>query len=162
MENAFLNLIEQYGGFEYAIGFRGDEDHFLGGTGNKVWYVIQKPRSAEYWLGELKDGVWTDRHILKKKTAKEEPAAPGSTLAKIAERAYFKQAELEASGRKPAMTEQYGHRLRHYAFSFGARAYRILDEFGVTAGYSNIDDETAGWRLRDVRTGEDVTPPDVF
>ncbi|MBO2516629.1 MAG: hypothetical protein CW338_05020, partial [Clostridiales bacterium] len=111
--------------------------------------------------GEWKDGAWTDRHILKKKTLKEESAAPGKTIGMILSRAYFGQEEITSSGRRPAAVRLCDRPCSHYAFSFGARAYDISDEFGVTFSYSDIDDERAGWRLRNVFTGSQVEPPEM-
>lgn len=160
MENAFLDLIEKYNGFEFVLGFREDEDHFIGGTGNTVWYLVQNKKMTECWTGEKTNGGWTDKHIvLKKKDKKEEPAESGKAMAMILERAYFKQAEIAASGRKPAVVPNFGYECSHYQFSFGARAYDIVNEYGITVSYSNIDDETAGYRLRDIRTGKDVSAP---
>lgn len=159
MEHPFTELVKKYGGFEITLGFRDDEDHILGGTGNTVWYCILKKRSAECWIGERNGEVWADRHLVKKKELKQSPAAPGTAIKMVEERAYFKQQELAASGRKPTPVKLYGHDASHYVFSFGARAYEVLDEFGVTVHYSNIDDETAGYRLRNVLTGADVQLP---
>lgn len=161
MDNPFLELIEKHGGFEYTIGFRDNEDHWIGGTGNTVWYLISKGRSQECWIGERSGETWTDRHLVKKKTLTEKPAEPGTTMEMILARAYFKHAEIAASGRKPVPTEFYGHPCSHYVFSFGARAYDISDEFGITMSYSNIDEVTAGYRLRDVGTGAGVTVPQL-
>lgn len=152
----FLELMNAQNGFEICLGFRDFEDHYLGGKGNTVWYYIDKGRTTEAWIGELKDGVWTDRHLVKKRKLTEEPAKPGTTIAMISERAYFKQEELADSGRKAVHTEIRGFSCSHYVFSFGARAYDILDDFGITASYSNIDDEQAGWSLRGVNVGEKV------
>lgn len=163
MEKSFLKLVSEYNGFEFVLGFREDEDHFIGGTGNTVWYHIQKGNSVDCMLAEKKGEVWTDVHIVKngKKEAKKEAAESGSTLERIQQRAFFKQEEIEQDGRKPVITEISGYRNRHYAFSFGARAYDILDEYGITVGYSNIDDEQAGYRLRNLHQGDSVTIPDI-
>lgn len=161
MDDPFLTLTEKYGGFEIVLGFRDDEDHILGGRGNRVWYYISKGRNAECYFGERKDGVWTDTHVVKKKALKQESAAPGTAIGMIRDRAFFKQAEIAASGRKPAPVRICGHNASHYVFSFGARAYEILDEFGVTAFYSNIDDERAGWRTRNIFLGSAVEPPEL-
>ncbi|MBO2518007.1 MAG: hypothetical protein CW338_12190, partial [Clostridiales bacterium] len=40
MDNGFMELVAKYGGFEYILGFRDDEDHFIGGSGNRVWYFL--------------------------------------------------------------------------------------------------------------------------
>lgn len=159
MDSRFLDLVKEQGGFEICLGFRDNEDHFIGGTGDTVWYFRVKGRTQELWLSEQKGGTRTDRYLCKKKTLTEKPAAPGTVLSMIGERLFFKQAELAGSGRKPVPVEIHGLKCSHYVFSFGARAYDILDDFGVTACYSNIDDELAGWRFRDVRTGKKITVP---
>lgn len=159
MNNRFLELVEANKGFEYTIGFRENEDHFIGGTGNTVWYCIIKGRRTECWIGEYKGDVWTDKHILKQKELREEPAAPGTAMAMILERAYFRQSEIAAANRKPVPVTLYDLKCSHYVFSFGARAYDISDDYGITFCYSNIGDEKAGWRLRDAGTGKKVRPP---
>lgn len=161
MNNPFLELVKKYSGFEYTIGFRDNEDHFIGGCGNKVWYCVIKGRTTECWMGELEGETWTDRHIVKKKELVEEEAEPGTAMAMILDRAYFKQAEIEAAGRKPVTVKIYDNECNHYAFSFGARAYDIANGYGITVSYSNIDDEKAGWRLRDITTGKTVKPPKI-
>lgn len=156
----FLKLVSENAGFEICLGFRSDFDHFIGGTGNYVWYDVQKGSRSDCYIGSLnKDGSWTDRHLVKTKVLKEEPAKAGTTIKMITDRLYFKQAEIEASGRKPVTVELGGHKCLHYVFSFGARAYEILEEYGVNASYSNIDDEEAGYRMRSLHTGKDVKVP---
>ena len=161
MADPFLALIKKYGGIVITLGFRDDEDHFLGGVGSTVWYYTVKGRAEECYIGELQGDKWTDRHILKKKTVKDEPATPGTAIEMIRERAFFKQAEIASSGRKPVPVQICGNSCSHYVFSFGARAYDISDEFGVTVCYSNIDDEKAGWRLRQISIGSDLRPPQI-
>lgn len=160
MGEAFLDLIAKYGGFEMVLGFREDTDHFLGGKGNAVWYCTVKGNARDCYIGDLRDGVWTDRHIVYKRAVTEKAAAPGTALKMITERAYFRQAEISASGRRPVSVTLCGHDADHYVYDFGARAYEILREFGVTAAYSNIDDEQAGYRLRNIVLGPNVRPPE--
>lgn len=162
MSDSFLELIKEYNGFEFTLGFRDNEDHFIGGTGKEVWYCITKGNYEECWIAEYDGENRSDRHyVIKKKDVKEEPAEPGKTIQMITGRAYFKQDELAASGRKPVQTTVSGHVCSHYVFSFGARAYDVSDKFGITVSYSNIDDETAGYRLRNITLGKDVKPPKI-
>lgn len=69
------------------------------------------------------------------------------------------QAEIKESGRKPIKVEIYDHPCSHYSFAFGERAYKISDEYGITVEYSNLKDKPTGFRLRDIKTGEDVKTP---
>lgn len=160
MNNPFLDLVEKYNGFEYILGFIENEDHFIGGTGNKVWYYKEKGRTEECWLGELDGDTWTDKHmLLKGKAFSEESAEPGTAMNMILERAYFKQKEIAADGRKPSKTTISENECSHYVFAFGERAYDISDEYGVTVSYSKIDDISVGFRLRNIFTGSSVKPP---
>lgn len=162
MDNAFLDLVKKYDGFEFVLGFRGDEDHWLGGKDNTVWYHIGKENDVECWMGKLQDGKWTDKHfVIKGKDFKEEGFESGKTMEMILERAYFKQKEIAESGYKPTTVSVYEHPCSHYSFSFGAKAYKISDEYGVTVEYSNIDDEAAGYRLRAIDTGANVKVPNI-
>lgn len=159
-QEKFLKLVRDNDGFEICLGFRNDVDHFIGGTGNYVWYDVQKGSKSDCYIGSLNsDGSWTDRHLVKTKVLKETSAPAGTTIKMILDRLYFKQDEIEASGRKPTEVELGGHKVFHYVYSFGARAYEILEEYGVDASYSNIDDEEAGFRMRNLYLGEDVKVP---
>lgn len=160
MENQFLELVEENKGFSYVLGFINDEDHFIGGTGNQVWYCTVKKGQTDCWIGDLKGDAWSDRHvIIKKKKKAEEPAAPGTAMDMILARAYFGQDRIKADGRKPVATKIYEHECSHYAFSFGAIAYDISDEFGITVSFSNVDDITVGFKIRDISAGEEVRFP---
>lgn len=159
-ENRFLKLIEDNGGFEVTLGFRRDVDHFIGGTGNKLWYLVHKGSNEDYYLCTLNGSEKKDVHYtLKKQSLSCKPAPSGKTLDLILSEIAIGQKEIEESGRKPLNTELRGHRCSHYSFAFGERAYKIADEFGVTVEYSNLADEEAGFRLRDIRTGAEVTAP---
>lgn len=158
--DAFYKLVKDNGGFEIALGFRGDVDHFIGGTGNKIWYFVQKRSGEDFYVCTEENGRFTDVHFVrKKKVLKSAPAEEGRTMELILSELAAGQEEIEKDGRKPAATEYCGHPCSHYSFAFGERAYKILDEYGVTAEYSNLNDEEAGFRIRNVHVGEDVKAP---
>ena len=159
-ENLFLKLIDEYKGFEVTLGFRGDVDHFLGGSGNKIWYLVHKGSDEDYCLCTLDGDEKKDVHYTNNKQGLSGKAAPsGKTMELILSEIAIGQKEIEESGRKPTCAEVRGHACSHYSFAFGERAYKIADEFGVTVEYSNLADEEAGFRLRDIRTGAEVTAP---
>lgn len=161
-EQDFLKLSENNGGFEVTLGFRDDADHFLGGTGDKIWYFVKKRSAEDYYVCTLqKDGSRVDVHYTrKKKILSAEPASSGKTLELILAELSAGQEEVDRGGRKPVQVSLYEHPCSHYSFAFGERACKISDEYGVTVEYSNLKDETAGFRLRDLRTGPDVIPPE--
>ena len=161
MEERFLDLITKTNGFDIVLSFIDFEDHRIGGIGNKVWYYVIKKQSKELWIGELNDNKWSDKHFVKMKDLVEESAESGTTISKVVQRLYFKQDEIEAMGRKPASIEKHGQKCNHYVFSFGERAYDILDEYGVTCSYSNVNDISVGHDFRDVFIGEEVELPKI-
>ena len=161
MEERFLDLIAKTNGFDIVLSFIDFEDHRIGGIGNKVWYYVMKKQSKELWIGELNGDKWSDKHFVKKKDLVEESAESGTTISKVVQRLYFKQDEIEATGRKPSSIEKHGLKCNHYVFSFGARAYDILDEYGVTCAYSNVDDISVGHDFRDVYVGKEVEVPKI-
>lgn len=161
MEERFLDLIKKTNGFDIVLSFIDFEDHRIGGIGNKVWYYVIKKQSKELWIGELNDNKWSDKHFVKKEDLVEESAESGTTISKVVQRLYFKQDEIEATGRKPASIEKHGQKCNHYVFSFGERAYDILDEYGVTCSYSNVNDISVGHDFRDVFIGEEVELPKI-
>lgn len=161
MEERFLDLIKKTNGFDIVLSFIDFEDHRIGGIGNKVWYYVIKKQSKELWIGELNDNKWSDKHFVKKEDLVEESVESGTTISKVVQRLYFKQDEIEATGRKPASIEKHGQKCNHYVFSFGERAYDILDEYGVTCSYSNVNDISVGHDFRDVFIGEEVELPKI-
>lgn len=158
--NPFLKTVEKLDGFELTLGFREDEDHFLGGSENKVWYCVQKGRRMEYRIGTLSDGIWTDRYFIKKgKDLLVSEAESGSTMEMILNRAYFGQDFIQAEGRAPVHIVNSGLKLSHYVYRFGELAYDVSEDYGVTVSYSNLKDEKAGYRTRNIKTGKSVKPP---
>lgn len=159
-EERFLDLVRSCGGIEVTHGFRDDVDHFIGGTGSKLWYFVQKGTKADYYICTLKDGSRSDVHFTRKsRKLSASPAPEGKTLELILSELTAGQEEIEKDGRKPVKIELCGHPCSHYAFAFGERAFRILDEFGITAEYSDIMNEPAGFRLRNIVCGEAVKAP---
>ncbi len=156
----FLQLIEKYGGFELVHAYRDDEDHYLGGKGKVCWYVIMKDgRQTEARFGTLEGGRWSDRIVKgsgKRRSEKEAPA--GSTIRRIAEKAYLAQEEDWVAGRKPRLIED-GHPHFHYTRGFGEKGLDVSEAYGVTIRYSDINDVAAGFHERDVCTGADVELP---
>lgn len=162
MENRFMQLVKENGGFEYVLGFINDVDHFIGGVDDKLWYFIDDGKKQECWMASYAGDSWKDYHyVVKGEKVTKEEIEPGTTMGMILERAYFYQKEIEESGRKPAMTEVRSYPVRHYTYAFGERAYDISDEYGVTVCYSYINDESVGFRVRDIKVGESVTAPDL-
>ncbi|MBR7046335.1 MAG: hypothetical protein IKI23_11860, partial [Lachnospiraceae bacterium] len=129
--------------------------------GDTYWFVIMQDQSVkETYIGTVKDGVWTDRLIKgkgKKKTVKEMPA--GSTIRRIEERAFFMQEEDRVKNRKPR-TVQDAHPHYHYVYGFGDRALDVSEAYGVSIGYSDLKDPSAGFHLRYLYTGEEVESPE--
>ena len=66
-EESFMKLVNDNKGFEFVIGFKDFVDHYIGGTGNKYWYLIDyNGKKQEYFLGTYDNGVWTDKFYTKK------------------------------------------------------------------------------------------------
>ena len=157
----FLELVERCGGFELVHAYRDDEDHLMGGKGNAVWYIVMKNgKQTETRIGTLANGAWSDRLIKGSgKRRSEKEAGAGSTLRRIAEKAYLAQSEDWVAGRKPRLIED-GHPHYHYTYGFGDKALDVSEAYGVTIRYSDIRDAAAGFHERDVLTGADVEPPE--
>ena len=159
-ETDFLKLIEENHGIQVTLGFRDDVDHFIGGIAGKFWYFVKKKSAEDYYVCTRSGGSTTDVHFTrKKKVLTSEPAPSGKTMELILSELSVGQEEIERSGRKPTAVKVYEHPCSHYSFAFGERAYKISDEFGITVEYSNLKDESAGFRLRNISTGDEVIPP---
>lgn len=157
----FMELVEKENGFEFFQAFRDEVDWVIGGKGDTYWFTVLKDQSVkETCIGTLKEGVWSDRLIRgkgKKKTVKEMPA--GSTIRRIEERAFFMQEEDWVKNRKPR-TVQDAHPHYHYVYGFGDRALDVSEAYGVSIGYSDLKDPSAGFHLRYLYTGEEVESPE--
>ena len=154
---SFMNLVNENGGFEFVIGFK-NEEHYIGGTGNKYWYLVDTGRKKEYYIGTYEDGVWSDKFYVDKKDSLESSTVEsGTTINKIVERAYFYQERTV--GRKPQETEMGGFKCNHYCFGFGDKAVQVVQDYGVTVGFNDIKDNDGAYRLRDISTGKQVDPP---
>lgn len=158
-DNRFYDLVQKYKGFEMVLGFRDDEDHFIGGTGDKCWYCIKKGRSFEAFVGSMTGGE-QDVHIIKKGSKESsEKTGAGTALQMVLERAYLGQAEIAEKNKKGQSVTKDGIPCLHYMFGFGDRAYDISEEYGVTTAFSDIHDVPAGYHLRSIETGKKVKPP---
>ena len=102
-EERFIKLVEENGGFEFYQAYRDDVDHILGGKGDTYWYVIMKKgKVTESCIGKYTDGAWKDIRVKGSGDAKKTKAMPaGSTIKKIAEKAYWMQNETWVTRRTP-------------------------------------------------------------
>ena len=162
MENyRFLELAEKENGFEFYQAFRDEVDWIIGGKNGTFWFAVSKDQSVkETYIGKLKDGVWTDCRIKgkgKKRDVKEMPA--GSTIQRIEERAYFMQDAEWVRDRKPRLVED-AHPHYHYVYGIGDKALDVSEAYGVSIGYSDMKDLSAGFHLRYLYTGKEVEIPD--
>ena len=159
-EERFIKLVEENGGFEFYQAYRNDVDHSLGGKDGTYWYTIMKNgKVAETWIGKLADGAWEDVYIKgggKNKKSKEMPA--GSTIKRIAEKAYLMQDEAWVTRRTPKPIED-AHPHYHYVYGLGDKGLDVSVQYGVTIAYSDIADADAGFHLRYLYTGNDVDLP---
>ena len=157
----FPELVEKEKGFEFYQAFRDEVDWVIGGKDDTYWLTVLKDQSVkETYIGTVQDGVWTDRRIKgkgKRKSVKEMPA--GSTIKRIEKRAYFMQDQPWVKDREPRLIEDT-HPHFHYVYGIGDKALDVSQAYGVSIGYSDISDPSAGYRLRYLYTGEDVEIPD--
>ena len=157
----FINLVEDYQGFEFYQAYRDDVDHILGGKDNVFWYIIMKKgKITESCIGKCENGVWTDsctKGSGARKKTKQMP--PGSTIARIAEKAYLMQEEKWVKDRKPRLIED-AHPHYHYVYGIGDKGLDVSEKYGVTIAYSDIKDLSAGFHLRYLYTGSEVELPE--
>ena len=159
-EERFIQLVEENGGFEYYQAYRDDVDHILGGKGDTYWYVMMKKgKVTESYIGKYKDGVWEDVYVKGSGAGKKTKTMPsGSTIKRIAEKAYLCQNETWVTRRTPKPIED-AHPCYHYVYGFGDKGLDISVQYGVTIAYSDIRDLDAGFHLRYLYTGNDVDLP---
>ncbi|MCR5733668.1 MAG: hypothetical protein K6G22_03580 [Lachnospiraceae bacterium] len=152
----FIKLVQENGGFEYYQAYGDDIDHILGGKGDTFWYtVLKKNKVVESYIGKQKGDTWEDSYVKGVKT-KSMPA--GSTIERIAEKAYLMQEESWVKGRNPKLIED-SHPHYHYVYGFGDKGLDVSAQYGVTIAFSDIKDPSAGFHLRYLYTGEEVELP---
>ena len=120
---------------------------------------MKKGKVAESYIGKLRDGAWEDVYIKGSGASKKTKAMPaGSTIRKIAEKAYLMQNENWVTRRTPNPIED-AHPHYHYVYGFGDKALDVSVKYGVTIAFSDIKDVEAGFHLRYLYTGNDVELP---
>lgn len=82
----------------------------------------------------------------------------GSTIKRIAEKAYLMQDENWVTRRTPKPIED-AHPHYHYVYGFGDKGLDVSVQYGVTIAYSDIKDLDASFHLRFLYTGNDVDLP---
>ncbi|MBQ7715763.1 MAG: hypothetical protein IJT70_07840 [Clostridia bacterium] len=155
-----MKLVEENDGFEYYQAYRNDIDHVLGGKDGTYWYVIMKRgKVKESYIGKQNGSEWEDICVKGSGAAKKTKAMPsGSTIKRIAEKAYLMQNETWVTRRTPKPIEDdYPH--YHYVYGFGDKGLDVSVQYGVTIGYSDVKDADAGFHLRYLYTGSDVEIP---
>lgn len=159
-EERFIKLVKENGGFEYYQAYRNDVDHILGGKGDTYWYVVMKKgKVTESYIGKYAGGVWEDVFIKGSGDGKKTKAMPsGSTIRKIAEKAYLCQNETWVTRRTPKPIED-AHPHYHYVYGFGDRALDVSVQYGVTIAYNDIKDADTSFHLRYLYIGNDVDLP---
>ncbi len=157
----FMKIVEDNQGFEFVQAYRADEDHLLGGKGNTFWYTILRDgRFIESFVGTFRDGAWTDVHTKGKgKRAVKKDLPSGTTIRRIADAAFLCQEEKWVKDRKGKLVED-GHPHLHYVKGFGDKGLDVSEKYGVTIGYSDLQDVAAGFHLRYLYTGADVDLPE--
>lgn len=159
-EDRFIQLVQDNDGFEYYQAYWGDVDHILGGKGNTYWYVIMKKgKVTESYIGKNNSGAWEDICIKGTGANKKTKTMPsGSTIKKIAEKAYLCQNESWVSRRTPKPIEDV-HPHYHYVYGFGDKGLDVSVQYGVTIAYNDIKDIDASFHLRYLYLGNDVDLP---
>ena len=159
-EERFMKLVEENDGFEFYQAYRNDVDHILGGKDGTYWYVIMKNgKVAESFIGKRNGGTWEDVCIKGDGANKKTKAQPaGSTIKRIAEKAYLMQDEAWVTRHTPNPIED-AHPHYHYVYGFGDKGLDVSVQYGVTIAYSDIEDADAGFHLRYLYTGDDVDLP---
>ena len=159
-EDRFIQLVQDNDGFEYYQAYCGDVDHILGGKGNTYWYVIMKKgKVTESYIGKNNGGAWEDICIKGTGANKKTKTMPsGSTIKKIAEKAYLCQNESWVSRRTPKPIED-AHPHYHYVYGFGDKGLDVSVQYGVTIAYNDIKDIDASFHLRYLYLGNDVDLP---
>lgn len=155
-DKSFMELVEAHQGFEFCQAYRNDVDHIIGGKGNTYWYIItKKGKTVESFIATYGNEGWSDRYV-KGKTTKLLP--PGSTINRIAEKAYLKQEEKWVKDRKGRLIED-AHPHFHFVRGIGDEAVDVSEEYGVTIAYNKVDDISVGFHLRYLYTGSSVEVP---
>ena len=159
-EERFIQLVQDNDGFEYYQAYRSDVDHILGGKGNTYWYVIMKKgKVTESYIGKNSTGVWEDICIKGTGANKKAKTMPsGSTIKKIAEKAYLCQNETWVTRHTPKPIEDV-HPHYHYVYGFGDKGLDVSVQYGVTIAYNDIKDTDASFHLRYLYIGNDVDLP---
>ena len=159
-EERFMQLVEENHGFEFYQAYKDEVDHVLGGKDGTYWYIVMKKgKVAESYIGKYNAGAWEDIYIKGSGTNQKKKDMPsGSTIKRIAEKAYLMQDEAWVTRRTPNPIED-AHPHYHYMYGFGDKGLDVSVQYGVTIAYADIKDTDASFHLRYLYTGDDVDLP---
>ena len=153
-EERFLKTVEENDGFEFCQAYRDEVDYVIGGKGDTFWFIKMKNQKAvETYIGKYRGGVWEDSYIKGKNAPASKPS--GTTIKRITENAYLAQDE-EWVKRRTLKPIEDSHPHYHYVYGFGDKAVDVSVQYGVTIGYSELNNLSAGFHLRYLYTGADV------
>ena len=120
---------------------------------------MKKGKVTESYIGKYKDGAWEDICVKGSGDRKKTKAMPaGSTIGRIAGKAYLMQNESWVTRRTPKPIED-AHPHYHYVYGFGEKGLDVSVQYGVTISYNDIKDADAAFHLRFLYTGSDVDLP---
>ena len=158
-KEAFMKLVNDNDGFEFVIGYRDDLDYYIGGKGNKYWFLWTKWNKSEYYVGTYENGAWTDKYYVakSKKIVESSTVESETTINKIVERAYYYQDKIGT--KKPTEIDKEYDIFLHYVYGFGEKAWEVSKKYGVTVAFSDINKVDEGYHLRDYYLGSDVEKP---
>lgn len=156
----FMELVEENDGFELVLGYRDWEDRYMGGKGDIYWYIVRKDEKLkEFYSATYKDGKWQDVRITGKGSKRKEVSVTsGATIRRIAENAFYGQNEAWVKGKKAKVIDT-GHPHKHFSKGFGEKGLDVSEAYGVTITYSDINNLSVGFHMRNVFTGSGVEIP---
>ena len=160
---AFALLVSRNRGFELMV-YNKYVWTTVGGKDNDIWYIEEfkgENRRKVARFATLVDGEWRDScYLIKGGETTPQPIASGETMALAAEKLYYGQDLIDES---KISTNSYllGVLVRKFTFNFGAEAYDISQQHGVTVGVIIKNNDRDTYRMRKLLTGDDVVKPSI-
>lgn len=155
----FVELVEEYDGFEVVYGNNDQTTFYCGGKGDTYWYIEEPVEGDTYYYIAKFDGKnWTCEYcsVWEGEASEVCETWEYDAIDKICYKAYYDQDWFDQGELSFQETSVAGRDAKHYSREFGTYGTDIDAEYLITLSFSNIEDEYYSFRAMDVFTGDAV------
>lgn len=154
---AFMALVESNDGFEIAYSRAEQNEIYAGGKDNIYWFLGRNGDGLEQlYYAEYDGHDWADFYFETADGVTTVREADVPTISMLTYFVYYGQTDIDYNPCVPVEVTDIDMVCDRYSYSFGAYAYDISREYGLTVRYSNTDRPEEGFEPVYIHTGDSV------